>query len=149
MLSWLARPMLMKNLARLNSGDPGPVLRMDAPDVHFRFPGESSWAAELQTAEQHAAWVARFVEAGIQLEPDQVVVQGPPWHMTMCVRGTSFLVGPHGARIYPNRFVMWGHLRWGRLKDYEVYEDTQATARLDAFLAASGRSGSAPARSSL
>jgi hypothetical protein len=145
MLSWLVRPMLLKNLAKLNGGDAGPSLRMDAPDVHFRFPGESSWAAELHTAEQHAAWVARFVEAGIQLEPDQVVAQGPPWHMTLCVRGVSFLNGQDGARIYPNRFVMWGHLRWGRLKDYEVYEDTQTTARLDTFLAASDRSSAAPA----
>jgi ketosteroid isomerase-like protein len=147
MLSWLARPMLMKNLARLNSGDAGPVLGMDAPDIKFRFPGENSWAAELETADQHADWVARFVDVGIQLTPEQVVVQGPPWHMTMCVRGTSFLNGSDGARAYSNRFVLWGHLRWGRLKDYEVYEDTQATARLDTFLAASDRSRN-PARSS-
>jgi|HubBroStandDraft_1064217.scaffolds.fasta_scaffold03116_3 hypothetical protein len=141
MLTWLARPMLVRNLRKLNAGDAGPVLRMDAPDIKFRFPGESSFAIEVDTAEEHARWLERFVELGVQITPDEIVVQGPPWHMTMCVRGVSYLDGPGGDRWYTNRFVMWGHLRWGRLQDYEVYEDTQETARLDVRLEAAGRPG--------
>ena len=40
-----------------------------------------------------------------------------------------------GVIVYENRFVIWGRLAWGRLREYEVYEDTQASARLDAWLA--------------
>jgi len=145
MFSWLARPMLSRNLTKLNRGDSGPVLRMDAPDIEFRFPGENSWTAELHGKDEHARWIARFVDVGIQIEPDEVVAQGPPWNMTLCIRGTSFLQGPGGNRIYDNRFVMWGHLRWGRLRDYEVYEDTQQTARLDAYLAKADGADPAPA----
>ena len=35
-----------------------------------------------------------------------------------------------GERVYENRYVIWGQLKWGRLKRYEVYEDTQKTAKL-------------------
>ena len=31
--------------------------------------------------------------------------------------------------------MIWGHLRWGRLHRYEVYEDTEATQPLDPWLA--------------
>ena len=41
-----------------------------------------------------------------------------------------------GERIYDNRFVIWAHLKWGRLKAYEVYEDTEKAAALDQYLEA-------------
>jgi hypothetical protein len=138
MYSWLARPLLRRNLAKLNAGEAGPLIRMDAPDISFRFPGESSWATEVHSAADHAAWLSRLVEVGVQIELDEVVAQGPPWRMTICVRARSFLdVG--GERRYNNRAVMWGTIRWGKLHEYEVYEDTQETARLDAYLEGSGR----------
>jgi hypothetical protein len=31
--------------------------------------------------------------------------------------------------------VIWGHLAWGRLKEYEVYEDTHKANQLDLYLA--------------
>jgi hypothetical protein len=31
--------------------------------------------------------------------------------------------------------VIWGRLAWGRLKEYEVYEDTQKAKALDDYLA--------------
>jgi hypothetical protein len=30
--------------------------------------------------------------------------------------------------------VIWGKLRWGKLYDYEVYEDTQKAKALDEWL---------------
>lgn len=64
--------------------------------------------------------------------------------MRMCVRGTDHLDAPSGERIYENRYVIWGHLAWGRLTDYEVYEDTQRSAALDEWLE---EHGIAPQRS--
>ncbi len=45
------------------------------------------------------------------------------------------LDGPGGERVYENRFVIWGTLRWGRLTEYEVYEDTHKANVFDAWLA--------------
>jgi hypothetical protein len=38
--------------------------------------------------------------------------------------------------VYDNRYVLWGHMRWGLVTDYEVYEDTQEAKRFDEHLAA-------------
>ncbi len=138
MRSWLAKQMLIRNMARLRAGDYRPLLRLDAKDVRFRFPGGSSWAAELHGRDALERWLQRFVESGIQIFPDEVVVQGPPWRMTLCVRGTDHLDDPSGERVYDNRYVIWGHLVWGRLVDYEVYEDTERSAALDRWMQTHG-----------
>jgi ketosteroid isomerase-like protein len=138
----MAKAMIRRNMARLNAGDAGPILRLDAPDIQFRFPGESSWATEIHNRDDHGRWLQRFMDTGLRLEADEVVAQGPPWNTTLCVRGTSHLDTKNG-RVYENRFVMWGRIAWGRLREYEVYEDTQAATKLDEYLAARATPGPA------
>jgi ketosteroid isomerase-like protein len=134
MLSWLGMQILSRNMARLRAGDYRPLLRLDARDVRFRFPGDSSWATELEGKQDLERWLQRFVHAGIQIFPDEVVVKGPPWNTTLCVRGTDHLKTPAGRTVYENRYVIWGRMSWGLLKDYEVYEDTQKSKLLDEYL---------------
>lgn len=133
MFSWIAKRMLQRDMALLNAGDHRPLMRMYAKDVRFRFPGDSSWACEIEGRDELERWLRRFVETGLEIHADEVIVQGPPWHTTLCVRGTDHLETEDG-RVYENRYVIWGHMRWGRLTDYEVYEDTQASKELDAYL---------------
>ena len=89
MRSWLVKKLLDRNLAKLSEGDPRPLLRLDARDVRFRFPGDSSWATELEGKEELARWLQRFVAAGIQIYADEVVARGFPWNITVCIRGRS------------------------------------------------------------
>ena len=135
MRSWIAKKILSRNMTRIRAGDIEPTLRLDAKDVRFRFPGDSSWATELQGKDELRRWLEKFVDAGLQIYPDEVVVKGWPWNTTLCVRGTDHLDAPDGTRVYENRYVIWGHMKWGLLKDYEVYEDTTRTAALDDYLA--------------
>jgi ketosteroid isomerase-like protein len=134
MVSWLAKKLLAHNMARISAGDPRPTLRLDAQDVSFRFPGTSSWAGEFHGKANVAAWLDRFVSVGLQIEPDEVVVKGFPWNQTVCVRGRDHLRSKTGELIYENRYVIWGRLKWGLLRDYEVYEDTEKSAALDDWL---------------
>lgn len=134
MFSWLAKAILTRNMARTRAGDYGPSLRLSGKDVRFRFPGNSSWAGEIEGKEDLEKWLKRFVDVGLQIYPDEVIAQGPPWNTTLCVRGTDHLDNEDG-RVYENRYVIWGHMSWGLLRDYEVYEDTHATERLDEYLA--------------
>jgi ketosteroid isomerase-like protein len=138
MFSWLAKRTLDHAYSRLNAGDPGPLLRLEARDVHFRFPGESSWSADLHGKDEVERWLRRMIAIGLQHEPEQVVVQGPPWNMTICLRSTDRLVNPDGETVYSNRYVIWGRMAWGLLRDYEVYEDTQRLPGLDEYLTAHG-----------
>lgn len=135
MIQRVTRALIRRNMAAIRAGDYRPTLRMDAPDVRFRFPGDNSWAGEIHGKERLERWLQRFVDAGLQIYANEVVVKGPPWNMTLCVRGTVHLAAPTGEKVYDNRYVIWGHVAWGRVKDYEVYEDTQKSRALDDYLA--------------
>lgn len=139
MLSWLAKKMISRNMAKARKGDIGPTLQMDAKDVRFRFPGNSSWATELEGKEELKAWLQRFADAGLQIYPDEVILKGFPWNQTICVRGYDYLDTPEGRRVYENRYVIWGRIAWGKLREYEVYEDTLKTEALDEYLAGIGK----------
>ncbi len=135
MLSWLTKQLMKLVMARTRSGDIRLTLMLDHEDVHFVFPGDNSWSGDYHGKAQHQAWLERLVRVGIQTAPDEVAVSGFPWNTTVCIRGRSYLDSPQGERVYDNRFVIWGKLRWGKLYDYEVYEDTQKAKALDGYLA--------------
>jgi ketosteroid isomerase-like protein len=136
MFSWAAKRVLDRAYERLNEGDPSLVLRLDADDVHFRFPGRSSWTADVRGKAEVERWLRRMISTGLQHAPEQVVVQGPPWNMTICLRGTDHLRTPAGETVYANRYVIWGRMAWGTLRDYEVYEDTQKLPAFDEYIGA-------------
>lgn len=138
MLSWLAKKMIARNMAKVSAGELGPTLRMDAEDVKFRFPGDSSWGGEFDGKVELEPWLRRFADVGIQISPDEVVLKGFPWNQTICIRGHDHLDSPQGERVYENRYVIWGRLSWGKLREYEVYEDTQKSKSLDQYLASIG-----------
>jgi hypothetical protein len=138
MLSWLAGKLVAHNMRRLSEGDPRPTARMYAEDVRFSFPGDNSWAGEIQGKRDLTRWLARFAAVGIQIRPEEVVLKGWPWRQTLCVRGITHLDAPAGGRVYENRFVIWGHLVWGRMRAYEVYEDSEKAKALDHYLESVG-----------
>ena len=63
------RAALRFNLARVRKGDTRLLFATYADDVHFRFPGDSSWAADIHSKEELQRWVRRFVDVGLQLHP--------------------------------------------------------------------------------
>jgi hypothetical protein len=138
MQSWLAKKMLARDMARLRAGDYQTQVRKVADNVHFRFPGRSSWAVELQGKEELEGWLARFARVGLQIFPDDVIAKGPPWNTTLVVRGPIHLRSPAGEIVWENRYVIWGRMSWGLLREYEVYEDTQRSAELDEYLVSIG-----------
>jgi ketosteroid isomerase-like protein len=119
---------------RFSEGDPSFLARLAARDIHFSFPGTSSWAADTHTKAELERWTQRAAAAGLSFAIDEVVVAGWPWRTTLCVRGRSEVIGADGTRVYSNRFVTWGQSAWGMLREYEVYEDTQRTVTLDRHL---------------
>jgi len=141
MLSWLAGRMIARNMGSIRAGDPGPTLALDAEDVEFTFPGKSSFAPGAKGKPELERWLRRFVAIGLQIYPDEVILKGFPWRQTICVRGQIHLDDPGEGRVYDNRYVIWGEIRWGKLRRYEVYEDTEETRRLDQYLARTAAAG--------
>ena len=114
MISWLAGKILAHKMARLRKGEIEPLLQMDAEDVRFRFPGDNSFAVELEGKDDLRAWLQRFADIGLQIYPNEVVVKGFPWRQTICVRGKVHLDTPDDGRVYDNRYVIWGRDRLGQ-----------------------------------
>jgi ketosteroid isomerase-like protein len=134
MQSWLGKKLVGYTMRELNAGNIKPTLRMEARDIELTFPGESSFSGVMKGKPAVRAWLERFAELGIQIFADEVLVKGLPWRTTVCVRGHNYLDGPEGERVYDNRYVIWGLMKWGRLRRYEVYEDTQKPVELDRWL---------------
>ena len=132
---WAVRYMLRRNLRRLRVGDLGPLFSTYADDVRFVFPGRSSWAADLRGKDELERWVQRFVRVGLQLEPHEILVMGPPWDTTVCLRFTDHFTAPDGVVVYANCGTIFGKIVWGKLTSYAVYEDTQKVAEFDDYLA--------------
>jgi ketosteroid isomerase-like protein len=134
MLSWLAEKMISRSMKAIRAGDLGPTLLLYADDVKFSFPGDSSFAPGAGNKRELEQWLTRFTEIGLQIYPDQVILKGFPWRQTICVRGHIHLDDPKDGRVYANRYVIWGRIAWGKMREYEVYEDTEETRRLDQWL---------------
>ena len=135
MLSWLVKQLISRVMARTRDGDIRPTLALDRADLRFVFPGRNSWSGSYQSREAHRRWLERLVRVGVKTDVDEVVAAGFPWRMTACIRGRSWRDTPSGERVYDNRYVIWAKLRWGRLAEYEVYEDTEKAQELDNYLA--------------
>ncbi|MFZ0042855.1 MAG: hypothetical protein WAK93_16205 [Solirubrobacteraceae bacterium] len=135
MQSWLANKVISYVMGRTRAGDIRPTLLLDAPDVQLTFPGQNSWSGVFRGKSEVQRWLSRLAALGLQTHPDEVVVKGFPWNNTVCVRGHDSLHGDDGELVYENRFVIWGRMSWGRLKEYEVYEDTHKANELDRWMA--------------
>jgi ketosteroid isomerase-like protein len=128
------RFLLRRNIDRYRNGDPGPLLKTFADDVHFVFPGESSWRVDVRGKDAAESWQRRFLATGLQFEPQTVSVSGPPWNTAIALKFSDHLDAPNGERVYNNEGVIFGKARWGKVVSYTVYEDTQKLPGLDEYL---------------
>lgn len=132
---YLMKLLIRRALRHHQAGNVDALLEFYAEDAKFVFPGKNSWAGEFHGKEAIATWLRRFHRAGLKIEPHEMVVGGPPWNMTVCVRITDSAKDSNGNVVYENRAVLFGKLRWGKIVFYEVYEDTEKVQALDAYLA--------------
>jgi ketosteroid isomerase-like protein len=139
---WTVRSMLRRNLTRLRAGDVEPLFGTYAEDVRFVLPGRHSWAGDYRGKDEVERWMRRFVRVGLQLEPREILVTGPPWNTTVSLRFTDQLTAPDGEVVYANRGTIFARIAWGRITYYEVHEDTQKVAELDEYLALHEPTGS-------
>jgi hypothetical protein len=100
-------------------------------DVHFRFLGQHSWAADYHSKAEVRKWLERYREARLELEPHEVVVSGPPWNTVICTRFTDRATDENGSVIYENEGVLFDRMVWGRIREHISYEDTQRTLEFD------------------
>jgi len=144
MFSFVIRPLIRRQIAQLNAGDHEPLLKMAAPDAELRFPGDNSWsrvyrepgtgaafAATHRGTAELAAFAQRFVDHGLHIDIEDILVAGPPWNTRICVRATDHALDGDGREVYANRVAILIEARWGRITRWEDYLDTERVSTWD------------------
>jgi len=144
------RALVRHGIRRLNEGDPEFLLRLTGPAPELAFPGDNSWASMFRPVvkgrgchvthrgfDECRAFAERFVANKIQFAIEDILVNGPPWHLRIALRVHDFIAGPPGEPdVYNNRAVAFLELRWFKLVRWEDYEDCERVAAWDAMVRA-------------
>src|SRR5688572_17119804 len=132
MYRFIVKRIVRRQFGRLSLGDYEAVVKQFGPDSRFLFSGEHELGGERVGQEAVRQWfrhmLARF--PGIRIEPRDVVVNGWPWKTVVATHLEITATLPDG-RPYRNECMQLLHLRWGRVVEDLVFEDTQ---KLDAEL---------------
>jgi ketosteroid isomerase-like protein len=112
---------------QINAGNLDAPVRMAAEDLRFTFVGGTPLGASFVGRDQFREWFQgvfdRFPD--VRFEVRDVVVGGSPWRTRVAVRLTITASLADGTP-YANQAVQWITLRWGRMIDDWVIEDTLA-----------------------
>jgi ketosteroid isomerase-like protein len=143
------RAKIRRNIRLLNEGRYEPALAMFASDATLTFPGNNSWSRmyrEPQTGTESSpthrgkaeieAFLQRYVSAGIQMEVEDILVNGAPWNTRAALIVHDWALDADGNQVYANRAVLVVRSRWGQIVAQEDYEDTERAAAFDAHLGA-------------
>ena len=125
--------------AALSRGDYEAVLGSFASEVLFQFLGDHPLGGRLRDRELIRRWFQRYfgLFPDLRIEPQSIVVDGGPWDTRVATRFVATATLPDG-RPYVNNGMQFIRLRWGRVVEDFLYEDTQALTTALAGLAAAG-----------
>jgi ketosteroid isomerase-like protein len=116
--------------ASLSRGDYEPVVRRFVDDGVLEMKGDHALGGERRGRDAVEAWFAatwtRYFP-GLQVLPLDVVVTGPPWNTRIATRFDVRATLPDGTD-YRNQGMQYLRLRWGRVLEDRLYEDTQRLA---------------------
>jgi ketosteroid isomerase-like protein len=121
----IVRARIRATWRRAGAGDYRAAIEQAAPDIHFRFVGPPPVGADLRGREAFEAWFANLYELlpGIRMTLRDVRVAGWPWDTFVAVRLSIHATLTDGSE-YRNEAIQWITLRWGRMVEDIVFEDT-------------------------
>jgi ketosteroid isomerase-like protein len=125
-------------LGHVERGEFNVLLRTFDRRCRFRFAGDSPLGADLSSLPEIRSWFERFrrLLPEPRFEIQAAVVSGPPWRQRLAahvvIRSTV------GGEPYDNQFAQFLTLRWGKVIDDLVLEDTQRWERACRRLALAG-----------
>jgi ketosteroid isomerase-like protein len=140
--------LIRRNIRALNDGNYGPAFAMFDERAELTFPGDNSWARQFRVPQsgreafpthrgraEIETFLRTYVDNRIQMEVEDILVNGPPWNTRVAVRVHDWIQGSDGRDIYANRAVLMVRTSWGRIQSQEDYEDSERAAALDRRLA--------------
>lgn len=134
----IARHHYQRGLRSLERGDLDALLRRFHPDCHLTFVGDTPLGADALRGADLRRWFERFLRLlpEPRFEIRSTVIAGPPWNQHLAAHVT--IHGSVAGEPYTNQFAHFLRLRWGRVVDDLVLEDTQRWERACHRLSAGG-----------
>ena len=116
-----------KTYRALSRGDYEQVMRSFAPDAVLAFAGDHELGGTFHGVDEIRGWFERLYQIfpDLHLEPERIVVAGPPWNTWVTIRFRVAATLPSGAS-YANEGMQLLNIRWGRVLEDRLVEDTQA-----------------------
>lgn len=135
----IVRRIARKNFERINRKDYEAVLKDCAPNVRHRFGGMHALGGARHDRETLGRWFARLgrVMPKLQLNVQDVWVKGWPWNTLVIARWEATATLADGSP-YLNRGVHLIMMRWGKVFDFDVHENSQVVAESLAVQAKNG-----------
>jgi ketosteroid isomerase-like protein len=122
-----------------SEGNYKPIVEKFASNASFRFIGDHAMGADLHDISAIREWFERVLRLfpGIQFDVQDVKVSGTPWNTTVItqlrIRATL-----RDGRPYQNTALQLLRLRWGRIIEDTVYEDTHVLVQALSEMAQQG-----------
>jgi ketosteroid isomerase-like protein len=124
MYKFIVKRIVHRTFARLSAGDYEAVVKQFTPESRFLFSGDHPLGGERRGQEGARQWFRQMLGLfpGIQIVPDTVLVNGWPWRTTVATH--LKISATVDGRPYRNEGMQLLRLRWGRVVEDLIYEDT-------------------------
>jgi ketosteroid isomerase-like protein len=122
----IVKNILIQGFRDLSNGNYEAVLKRFSPDVHFLFEGDHALGSELNSLDPVRLWFQRVfrIFPGLQFKVKQIIVSDWPWDTTAVTRLQVETTLKNG-QLYQNSVIQVVRLRWGRVVDDYLLENTQ------------------------
>jgi ketosteroid isomerase-like protein len=129
MYHFMVRKIIHRAFSDLSKGNSEAVLSQFSPDIHFMFEGEHAMGSELHSLDGVRQWFQRVSRLfpGLQFKVRQVIVSGWPWNTVVATK-LQVEAKLQSGDLYQNSLVQIVQLRWGRVMDDYLLENTQKLA---------------------
>ena len=116
---------LRKSFRRLSRRDYEPIVKLFGPSSRLLFSGDHALGGERRGADGARQWFGEVYRLfpDLRLEPQAVIVNGWPWNTVAATRFTVSAGGVDGSP-YRNEGMQFLRLRWGRVVEDLLFEDT-------------------------
>lgn len=129
----------------LSRGEYAQVVASFAPGAVLSFAGDHALGGVLRGRDAISTWFERLfhIFPDLELTPERILVEGPPWNTWVATRFRVAATLPTGAR-YINEGMQFLNIRWGRVVEDHLVEDTQALAAALRTVSRAGLPGHQP-----
>jgi len=126
MYKTLVRSKVRRTFAQISSGNYDKVLKAFGTSSVFCFYGDHALGGDLRGTDGVRAWFERVYRLlpGMTIEPVRIAVNGWPWNTLLATRFSVRAQLPDGSE-YRNEGMQYARLRWRKVIEDCLFEDTQ------------------------